>query len=87
MRKAITSTLMVFSRLARHADDDRPGPSEVDAPGYTSLDAGISWTPTKRFELRGSVKNLLNEEYYASPDPRFVPAPGINGSVTALVRF
>jgi outer membrane receptor protein involved in Fe transport len=87
VRKAVTSELMVFSRLARYAKDDRPGPSEVEAPGHTNLDVGASWVPTKRFELRGSVKNLLNEEYHASPDPRFVPAPGINGSVTALVRF
>jgi hemoglobin/transferrin/lactoferrin receptor protein len=87
VRRALTANLMVFGRLARYARDDRPGPSEVEAPGHTNLDAGATWTPTKRFELRGSVKNLLNEEYYASPDPRFVPAPGINGSVTALVRF
>ena len=87
VRKAVTSELMVFSRLARYADDDRPGPSEIEAPGHTNLDAGASWTPTKRFELRGSVRNILNQEYFASPDPRFVPAPGISGSVTALVRF
>ena len=31
-------------------------------------------------EVRGVVRNLLNQEYYASPDPRFVLAPGINGS-------
>ena len=87
VRKAVTSELMVFSRLARYADDDRPGPSEIEAPGHTNLDAGTNWTPTKRFELRGSVRNILNHEYFASPDPRFVPAPGISGSVTALVRF
>jgi hemoglobin/transferrin/lactoferrin receptor protein len=87
VRKAISDSLMVFSRIARYAEDDRPGPSEIEAPGHTNLDVGASWTPTKRFELRGSVKNLLNEEYYASPDMRFVAAPGINGSITALVRF
>jgi outer membrane receptor protein involved in Fe transport len=87
VRKAVTNELMVFSRLARYADDDRPGPSEIEAPGHTNLDAGASWAPGKRFELRGTVRNILNQEYFASPDPRFVPAPGINGSVTALVRF
>ena len=36
---------------------------------------------------RGAVRNLLNDEYYASPDPRFVFAPGINGFVTVAVKY
>lgn len=87
VRKAISEELMAFGRLARYAEDDRPGPSEVVAPGHTNLDIGASWVPTKRFELRGSIKNVLNQEYYASPDPRFVFAAGVNGALTALVRF
>ncbi|HYN10255.1 MAG TPA: TonB-dependent receptor [Vicinamibacterales bacterium] len=87
VRKAVTAELMVFGRVARYAEDDRPGPSEVAAPGHTNVDVGTSWLPSKRLEIRGSVRNLLNQEYYASPDPRFVLAPGVNGSVTVLVRF
>ena len=87
LRKAQASNLMWYVRLAEHADDDRPGPSEIAAPGHTNLDAGASWFLTDRVELRGAVRNILNEEYYASPDPRFVFAPGVNGSVTLAVRF
>jgi outer membrane receptor protein involved in Fe transport len=87
LRKAQTARLMWYVRLARSAADDRPGPSEIAAPGHTNLDAGASWFVTDRLEIRGAVRNILDEEYYASPDPRFVLAPGINGSVTLAVRF
>ena len=78
---------MAFGRIAIYADDDRPGPSEIDAPGHTNIDLGASWTPNRRIEIRGQLRNLLNQDYYASPDPRFVPAPGINGSVTVAIRY
>ncbi len=87
MRKAFTADVLAFVRLANYADDDRPGPSEIDAPGHTNLDAGVSWFLSRRVELRGSVKNLLNQEYYASPDPRFVLAPGINGAITFVLKY
>ena len=87
VRKSFHERLMAFARLAIYADDDRAGPSEIASPGHTNLDLGATWTMSERFELRGSVRNVLNEEYYASPDPRFVPAPGINGFVTLAVRY
>ena len=73
---------MAFGRIAVYADDTRLGPSEIDAPGHTNIDLGASWTPNRRIEIRGQLRNLLNQDYYASPDPRWVPAPGFNGSVT-----
>jgi outer membrane receptor protein involved in Fe transport len=87
VRKAVTATLLAFVRLARYADDDRPGPSEIAAPGHTNLDFGASWMPTRRFELRGIVRNALNDEYFASPDPRFVLAPGINAALSVVVKY
>jgi hemoglobin/transferrin/lactoferrin receptor protein len=87
LRRAQSATLMWYVRFARFADDDRPGPSEIAAPGHTHVDAGLSWFLTPRVELRGAVRNLRDEEYYASPDPRFVSAPGLNGAVTVAVRF
>jgi outer membrane receptor protein involved in Fe transport len=77
----------VYARLAVFADDTRPGPSEVQAPGATLLDVGAGWRVTRHFELRGLGRNLLNDEYYASPDPRFVLAPGRSVSLTAIVQF
>jgi outer membrane receptor protein involved in Fe transport len=52
-----------------------------------NVDAGATWIVGKRLEIRGAIRNLLNETYYASPDPRFVPAPGVNGFITVRVKF
>ena len=57
------------SRLAFYAEDDRPGPSEIVAPGHTNLDLGATWALHKNLEMRGAIRNLLDETYYASPDP------------------
>jgi outer membrane receptor protein involved in Fe transport len=72
-------------RSAFYAKDDRPGPSEIGAPGATLLDLGGGWRIVPRLELRGYIRNLLNDTYYASPDPRFVLAPGRSASLTAAV--
>lgn len=87
LRKAIGQQFSAFLRLAVYADDDRPGPSEIVAPGHTNLDLGATWAFHKNLEVRGTIRNVLNETYYASPDPRFVLAPGLNGFVTVRVRF
>ena len=41
----LPSDFMAFGRIAVYADDDRPGPSEIVAPGHTNFDLGASWTP------------------------------------------
>jgi outer membrane receptor protein involved in Fe transport len=87
LRKRITDKGSAHVRLATFKPDARNGISEVDAPGYTLLDAGASWTISRHLELRAIGRNLLNSSYYASPDPRFVRAPGRNGSVTAVIQF
>jgi hemoglobin/transferrin/lactoferrin receptor protein len=74
-------------RLAFQAEDDRPGPSEVAAPGATLLDAGGGWRFGRNLELRGTLRNLLNDTYYASPDPRFVFAPGRSAALTFVAHF
>jgi iron complex outermembrane receptor protein len=87
VRKSLGERVQAYGRLAVYAADDRPGPSEVAAPGHTNLDLGASWHIRPRVELRGSVRNLLNEDYYASPDPRFVPAPGMNAFLTLALKY
>jgi outer membrane receptor protein involved in Fe transport len=74
-------------RVARFARDDRPGPTEVTAPGYTLVDASGGVPLTSHLDLRGLVRNLFDQTYFASPDTRFVFAPGINASVTVVARF
>jgi outer membrane receptor protein involved in Fe transport len=74
-------------RMAFLADDDRPGPSEVDAPGASIVDVSGGWRFTPNLELRGAVRDLLDDSYYASPDPRWVWAPGRSASLTLAVQF
>ena len=86
-RKQFTEGIYAQTRLAVYTKDNRPGPSEIAAPGATILDAGAGWRLLRGLELRGQLRNLLNETYYASPDPRFVLAPGRSVSLTAAVQF
>jgi hemoglobin/transferrin/lactoferrin receptor protein len=87
LRKQVTAKGAAHIRLAAYALDARPGPSEVRAPGYTLLDAGATWSLTPHLELRANGRNLLNRSYFASPDPRWVFAPGRSASVTAVIGF
>jgi len=73
--------------MAAYRADARPGPSEVEAPGYRLVDAGATWWLTPHLELRLIGRNLFNAAYFASPDPRWVYAPGRHGSLTAVVQF
>ena len=74
-------------RASFTAEDDRPGPSEIVAPGATILDLSAGWRFHPGLELRGIVRNLLDEAYYASPDRRWVYAPGRSGSLTLGFQF
>ena len=86
-RKAFTPRLHAHARLAWAGRDDRPGPSEIAAPGSTLVDVGGGWRVLPRLELRGVARNLLNDRYYASPDARWVLAAGRSLSLTAAVEF
>jgi outer membrane receptor protein involved in Fe transport len=74
-------------RTALLAKDQRPGPSEIAAPGASIVDLAGGFRLTKYLELRGSVRNLLDDSYYASPDPRWVYAPGRSASLTLAVEY
>ena len=54
-------------RMAFLADDDRPGPSEVAAPGATVIDLAGGWHFTRNLELRGLVRNLLDDSVLREP--------------------
>jgi hemoglobin/transferrin/lactoferrin receptor protein len=87
VRKDFGSKAYGQVRMAFLAKDDRPGPSEVEAPGATIVDLSGGYRLTQQLELRGIVRNLLDDAYYASPDPRWVWAPGRSASVTLAVEF
>jgi outer membrane receptor protein involved in Fe transport len=86
-RKHFTDRVYAQTRVAWYANDDRPGPSEIAAPGATLIDLGAGWQLVSRVELRGQLRNLLDDDHYASPDARWVLAPGRSVSVTAVLQF
>ncbi|MFB3852403.1 MAG: TonB-dependent receptor [Vicinamibacterales bacterium] len=86
-RKQLGTKAFAQFRVAAHALDDRPGPTERRLPGYTLLDASGGYKLSDQVELRFGARNLLDMEYLLSPDSRAVLAPGISGLVTVLVEF
>jgi outer membrane receptor protein involved in Fe transport len=87
VRKDFARRAFAQMRAAFLADDVRPGPSEIVAPGTTLLDLAGGFTLTRNLELRANLRNLLDQAYYASPDPRWVFAPGRSASATLAVQF
>jgi outer membrane receptor protein involved in Fe transport len=86
-KKQFGNLFYTQARIAFYAEDNRPGPSEVVAPGATLLDIGAGWRVAPQLEVRGMIRNMLDDSYYASPDPRWVYAPGRSASVTIATRF
>ena len=76
-----------YARVAWFAEDRSPGPGEVVAPGASLVELGGSWVIRPFWTMRGQVRNLLDQRYYASPDPRFVLAPGRSFILTANLQF
>jgi outer membrane receptor protein involved in Fe transport len=87
VRKEFGERAYAQTRLAFLAKDGRPGPSEIAAPGASVIDLAAGYRLSRNLELRGIVRNLLDDSYYASPDPRWVWAAGRAGSLTLAVRF
>lgn len=74
-------------RAAAFARDSRPGPNEIEAPGYAIVDLAGGFRFFEWLQVQASIRNLLDQEYYASSDPRFVLAPGISATFTTMLRF
>lgn len=87
VRRSIGARAFAQARAAWFDDDDRPGPTERVVPGYTLIDLGAGVTVLQHLELRGLVRNLSDDTYFASQDVRAVWAPGRTASLTAVVRF
>ena len=87
VRKDFGGRAFAQMRAAFLANDERPGPSEVVAPGGSLVDLAGGYPLTRHLEVRANVRNLLDDAYYASPDPRWVYAPGRSGSVTLAFQF
>ena len=74
-------------RASYVARDARPGPSEIATPAARIVDVSGGWRLVQELQLRGIVRNLLDDDYYASPDPRWVYAPGRSASLTLAFQF
>lgn len=76
-----------YLRAAVAARHDEAGPAEVPTPAWSTLDAGSVWRCSRRLELRGTIRNMLDRPAYSSAGPRWVYAPGRNGVVTLALLF
>ena len=73
--------------MAVFARDERPGPTEIVTPSFTTVDFGAGWRLSPNVELRGTVRNLFDTTYPVSPDNRAVLAPGINAVIAIVGEF
>lgn len=87
LRHSARGRLDSYVRVAGVRRHDAAGPSEVATPGYVPLDAGAVWHLSGRIQVRGLARNLLDQRAYANAGPRWVYAPGLNGSVTMAIEF
>lgn len=65
-----------YGRVAAFQHDDRPGPIEVERPGYTTLEMGAGWHFSDMLELRLVGRNLTDERYWESADATAALARG-----------
>lgn len=70
------STTSAFLTVSAYSRDDRPGPLEVERPGYVELDAGTGWRFSPWLEVRVVVRNLTNVQRFGSTDESAAFAPG-----------
>ncbi len=74
-------------RAAYFDDDNRPGPTERDVPGYTMIDLTGGYEVLEALELRLLLRNLLDEEHFASESRRAILAPGRSFAVVAAIEL
>lgn len=65
-----------YLRGASFQRDDRPGPIEVERPGYTTFELGAGWHLSAAAELRLVGRNLTDERFWESADETATLARG-----------
>ncbi|MFZ2489902.1 MAG: TonB-dependent receptor, partial [Thermoanaerobaculia bacterium] len=76
-----------YATVSLFGEDDRPGPLEIDRDGYTTIDLGGGWRFSRALELRIAIRNALDEERFASPDPTAPLAAGRTVTLGLNGRF
>ena len=87
VRGTPTDRLWWMVRGAAFVEDDRPGPSEQELPGYAVLDAGIGWSVSRALEISLVGRNLFDRSYLGSADEDAVLAPGRSVQLSLRGRF
>jgi outer membrane receptor protein involved in Fe transport len=87
LKKDLGERAFVQGRGAFYAEDDEPGPTEVETPGYAVFDLSAGYRLAERVELRFLGRNLFDASYPVSADARAVLAPGISALVSLLLRL
>jgi len=87
VRRQLGARAFAQLRGAAYARDDRPGPTEVAVPGYAIVDIGAGYRVSDALELGLQVRNLFDQAYPLSPDPRGVYAPGTSVLATVAAQF
>ena len=71
---AAGTTLRTELQLARR--DRRPGPGELEIPGFALINVSVSQPLGERLRLRAGIQNLLDKRYPISADDDDPEAPG-----------
>ena len=87
LRRSIGSRGFAQIRLATFAKDDRPGPTEIAMPAYTTVDVLGGVALGSHLDLNISIRNLFDRLYPVSPDARAVAAPGLSAVLVVTARF
>lgn len=74
-------------RVAAYANDDRPGPTEIETPGFWVADLAGGVPFGSHIEARLMVRNLFNRDYPGTPDEASVSAPGRTLALTLANHF
>jgi outer membrane receptor protein involved in Fe transport len=65
-----------FITVSAFGRDDRPGPVEVERPGYSEIDIGGGWRILPHLEVRVVVRNATDRNRFGSADEVAALAPG-----------
>jgi outer membrane receptor protein involved in Fe transport len=76
-----------YLRVRAMQRDDRPGPAEVERPGFSVLEAGAGWRIREPLELRLVGRNLTDRRYRDSPDEVASLAVGRSLSLGLVARY
>lgn len=75
---------VAVTAVARHHD---PGPTEVERPGFVRWDLSAAYRPSPSLAVRLQVRNLLDRDYFASPDETADRAQGRSATVSLSWKF